>query len=650
MTPNDDTQPVQIDDESWGELLHDATVQAISTQQWRGFRQWLAKVCEDECLNPELPEAARRAFVTQVGLAIWRKIPWQALGLQPFPRDPSRTSSRCACGARRAYNKCCGAIGGLEVIRPQMAWAAAIEVLGVEAVERALSGARAPLGACLALAQHFWRLRRPRKLVQMLEPVLEERGLDELGDDAPGLTWLLALAYRRLGHRRKLEWLVTLAVAGPGPETAIACMSSLIEDASRSGRTDEARHWLQRAQALAPDHPDLIPAELGLLLTEDDYEGISRRAQSWRRHCGTGTLPAELEDVVDALAQIPSDQMIERLGEVLGISDNVEDLGEIALADDEADADETRDLFELDLQSFPRLVSWAEGLGQRAPVAHPLHRTKKGTEATLSAPPKLARLAKKWDDHWPDVDVVAPSAPLTDTLSPWQPSYTGQWLAFLEHHPDAADSLRILTEVHAAVSAVRRISGVDAKADELASVQTTLAARAAAIVHASLPQAGDVTLPRDRGLNEHALLMLYADAEARLQRGELSDATAAFQRVLDLEPHDFTHAREGLMAALLRAGRDEEALALGERYAFDGSSDMRYGRMLATYRRHGGGRTLPLLHEALELGHSEAAYLIRALHNEEPDVVDEPRGTFGPIIDVWRDEPEARAWLARNLG
>jgi tetratricopeptide (TPR) repeat protein len=143
-------------------------------------------------------------------------------------------------------------------------------------------------------------------------------------------------------------------------------------------------------------------------------------------------------------------------------------------------------------------------------------------------------------------------------------------------------------------------------------------------------------------------------AETLESLGRRDEAIAHYLELLRLNTNDNQGVRDVALPALLLAGRDDEAVALLERYADDPSAVWQYGRSLVVYRRDGDSPTArEHLRQALHANRRVSKYLSGAtpLPNEDPD-----RYAFGSeeeavitarlLGKVWSATPGAVAWLA----
>jgi tetratricopeptide (TPR) repeat protein len=145
-----------------------------------------------------------------------------------------------------------------------------------------------------------------------------------------------------------------------------------------------------------------------------------------------------------------------------------------------------------------------------------------------------------------------------------------------------------------------------------------------------------------------------ADALSALDRPE--EAVPHLEDLLRLNPNDNQGVRGDLLHALIGLGREEDAAALLERYAEDGTAVWAYGRALLAFRREGdsfGPRRE--LREALKVNRFVPGYLVRRrpLPEKLPGFYSQGGDDEAVLYatdawDVWENTPGALEWLAER--
>jgi tetratricopeptide (TPR) repeat protein len=191
---------------------------------------------------------------------------------------------------------------------------------------------------------------------------------------------------------------------------------------------------------------------------------------------------------------------------------------------------------------------------------------------------------------------------------PWVPMMADPWLTFLEGNPAAFHSVDVLDDLGAALNLLRE-SGLFWSTDALVE---GLGRRCAGILDRALTDvpAGS-HLPWAMPQNRAALRMESRLGMALISTRREADAFEQEMRLLRLNPGDNHGVRASVMNRLLSAGRDEEAVALAERYPDDAIVEVAYGSVLALYRLGRHADALAALETARNMSPKVVDYLVR---------------------------------------
>lgn len=141
--------------------------------------------------------------------------------------------------------------------------------------------------------------------------------------------------------------------------------------------------------------------------------------------------------------------------------------------------------------------------------------------------------------------------------------------------------------------------------------------------------------------------------------GEPNRAADLYRELLAIDPHDTLNIRLSLSAALLEAGRDEEQLALADRFADEANIYWPWIRALARFRMEGeSDAAVEALDRAVERNPWVPAYLlgIRRIGNDMLiDVERSQEAREGSIfvmvaLTQWLLVPGALEWVRRRAG
>jgi tetratricopeptide (TPR) repeat protein len=136
-----------------------------------------------------------------------------------------------------------------------------------------------------------------------------------------------------------------------------------------------------------------------------------------------------------------------------------------------------------------------------------------------------------------------------------------------------------------------------------------------------------------------------------LDRGD--EAIAHYRELLRLNEGDNQGVRYALLAALLAAGRDDEAQALIDRFGDEPTALWRYGRALAVFRREGDSPAARnALRAALRGNRHVPAFLTGDADWDGPEPTAYAPGSREEAVicesdlgEVWRATPDAVPWL-----
>jgi tetratricopeptide (TPR) repeat protein len=212
----------------------------------------------------------------------------------------------------------------------------------------------------------------------------------------------------------------------------------------------------------------------------------------------------------------------------------------------------------------------------------------------------------------------------------------------LELSPDCADAHVLLAEEARSVEEARDHYARGVDAGERALGPETFAAEAGRF--------WDVLAARPY------MRARFGLARSIEQLGRIDEAVEGYRELLRLDARDALDARSPLLAALLGAGRDEEAAALLAQFEDDPFAIWKYGHALCAFRREGDApEARRRLGAAVQANPRAVAYLVGkrswsgpplgsyALGSEEEAaVVEEALGA------LWRATPGAERWLAQH--
>jgi len=638
-------------------------------------------------LDPEM----RRRFAFWFARAILSAAPLPAGGAPPaFLPKPGRRAP-CPCGSGDRFARCCAPLARtMQQMVPHLReplWIALMPLLPQEQVREALQRGRLDPEVLVAGALRVGEVHnKPRKAAALAETALDVLGLgDERAEDALEVLWNM---YDALGWRGRKKDLLRKAAAAGAPNVRAAAHHRLATIAADQGRFEVAwEHW-EQARRIDPEHTGLGLLEVTLLVSQKRLDEAADRARYWlRRLERDGSLNDGLRAFYETVARDPGgmrlvaldqDDPLRRLdvllreaaarprawprlvppgppeeGEATTGEDDEEELRaalkamgielpegfDLAALETEGSEDLEEELEELEKELAPEE---ARLLAAHYPDGDP------PPERVLVEPGSVADRARGWREVFPAHKPFGTGRePFGGVDAIWEPRQAKRWLAYLERHPEALDSLDVLDDLALAVES----HPVGATLGVPESVYDTVLERGAeAVEHALREHEGPARLPWGWHENRPALRLLMRLAERRSAQGRQEEARGLYQRLLALDPLDSLGVRLVLINEHLRQGDDAEALALAGRYGDDVMVETRFGEALALWRlgRHDDAKA------ALAAAHRDSNRhvipMLCARRRHRPRELDEAFGiSLGgkgqawlyceAMADVWRATP-----------
>jgi tetratricopeptide (TPR) repeat protein len=145
-------------------------------------------------------------------------------------------------------------------------------------------------------------------------------------------------------------------------------------------------------------------------------------------------------------------------------------------------------------------------------------------------------------------------------------------------------------------------------------------------------------------------------ADVLLEQGELEQALAHYQELLNLDDEDILESRQPLLFLLLTMGQNDEAAELLDEFSDDMSCDWLYGQALLTFRQEGDtSMSRAARREAVRYNPHVPAYLSGEKHipgelPEDEDIGDENEAIHYAAMNHqnWWSTPGAIQWLKKG--
>lgn len=660
------------------ELVRDATEEILRHQDERRFFAWMLEHAPGYlgALDETPEERAQRAIATVLGRGIWNATPLPDNDYLPRVLPQPGRNDPCPCGSGQKYKRCCSAVEDLPKPEPDEVWLIAVEHFSEAQLAQAIARNRVPPAALAQRAMRYLDDDEPKRALALLEPLFAVPA-DRLDDRYEPALDALCDVYMELGHdRKKIALLERIGHEGRG-ELKSAALQRLATAWLDAGESDKAWTAFQEAQRHDPNHPSLGLLEVTLLMAQGRREEARGRARFWAarlRRQGAeypeaisqlerfardplgamgeaeATIGASLEftrlkqwieaqagralPLYRAVAQEPV-----KPGDTDGLRSAIaEQLRGMGL--DSASVERETRLMVKQIEHEQEERARQPELFPPQPEAEPLGEPD--AALTLATPDELRPLEAQWHKVFPlPKPVLTEHVPRSDR-DPWVPKVAQSWLEFLERNPAAFDSVDVLDDLAGALNLLHE-KGLFWSTDVQVEV---LGRRCSGILDRALADApADSYLPWSMPQNRPALRMESRLGMALFSTGREAEAFEQEKRVLRLNPDDNHGVRASMVNRLLATGRDEEALALAERYPGDTMVEVAYGRVLALYRLGRHADAAAASKTASRMSPKVADYLVRS-RVRKPKLYGD-YVTYGGDDEAWHYREEMReTWAA----
>ena len=627
--------------------------------------------------------AAAAMMACGMSRSLWRSMPNPSRQFQVEKLPSLGRNDPCAVGLGCKHKLCCGGMPGFPLFDTEHCWAILCEVLPASRMQDILDSGRLPNGM-LSLVAHRMLETDPERVRALLEPHFAGK-LNPKDKHAGDLMLSLCDAYDKLGEpKKKIALLERVSKEGVGQLRADA-LQRLATVHSDAGNFTAAWKLFGEAQRAAPADPSLAHLEILMLVSQKRDAEAEQRAKFWTakftregysdeefpllhwlRQIGQG------HDAAQATADLTADKLSEWETRMIaaveaGLAKPVatQHLRAVALAsmaqDEPEDMEATlvRQLTGMGVSKkeaiaqarkiLPEVV--AAGKKLQGSLLDDKPDTAANNEYVLTTDAQMQTREQQWHRAWPLGKPIS-THPMPDlTVDVWATPQVEYWVAFLEQHPDAMNSLDILDDVMAALA--------DMPNDNSTWAGTPLRAKIHKRTHQLLDavNANDLVLPWLCHENRPALRLLAQEA-FELHDYDEPQALSRMQQLLRLNPNDNHGLRDLVVNLHLARGEDRDALSVIATYPDDNMSALCFGKVLALYRLG-------------DIVNATAA--LKAANKQKPKIVKfllparkaEPKSSpYGIQIggddeawqyreemrDVWESAPGAMEWLKRNAG
>ncbi len=682
-------------------LLTDAVEYIVRHENFNAFKAWLldnvASYQTTDALNAGLREEELEEMAKGLLRPIWNATPLPGNQFKPRPLPKPKRNEICYCGSGKKFKRCCQDVVEAPELPSEYIWHLALHHLDMDVVQDAIRKKWIPPQALILLQDHYLEEGKPKKALQVIEPVFFPATL-HTDEAACSLFDELANLYGVLGYAKKKENLIE-HILEHAPRSPLRCNVLLHQATIFMDRKDSGAAWNNFQQAMRED-PDFLPlgvTEIHLLVAEGNTAKAKDRARFWLaklsrdpkvhgsklleylRKC-TEDPQGAISDITLMHADIPEgftsmlQQSLERplpayaYGMIEPLDLDASEADEVARSMDmvthmskmlrkqgiseeeiERFTEELREQFASGMLSEQQKSATVTTDTTGAPGDDP---SPEEDDYGLTPPEYLLAIEEEWYDIFPLEKPFGTHFTPFGAEEGWDEEAFAAWAAFLEQHPEAFDSLDILDDVAAALLCQPEIKL--SPLIHLDSLFVPLLQRACMILRASVPAGGRLLWAYPN--NRSALRPLARLASLLLGDDRLDQAVPLMQEYLALNPPDNHGFRAPLMNHYIASGALEEALALSDTYLPDMHPEIMYGRILALYRL---GR-LDEAREALTLAMEDLSLTVEFL--VKPKVKRPKLSEYGvkiggedqawfyreEMLDEWRATPGALEWLKNH--
>lgn len=490
---------------------------------------------------------------------IWNATPLRSNRYRPEPLPKLSRNDRCYCGSGEKFKQCCQRIEGqMQAISTEDTWPVLLQMLSAEELREVMELQALPAVVLIGLAEDAFEDGDYEFTCSTLDILFENTpaNLKEEGDYAITLMCNACDELKQINRKQAFlarqsksdnKWLRS---------GALQRSAAMLIDMDDTEAAWSALNALNAARKLTPNDPGIDTLELFLLLSDGQLEQAQRRAEmiqkKWKRQ-NIAEEAAESFEFIQLVIQSPESALdLLNADENNDILDRLRRWIEIATA-------ETATPYEI------------EEVSTQALDVDPLKRER---SYTLETPATLRKIEADWlqiytgDKSFLDNILVESEISLQEVF---------EWLAFLDQHPQAFDSIMILDDI---VSLLQHFEGVDS---------------ARIFDHILSPiyqRVDDIITPFDKDKrfdwgfmdNRPFLRLLGNHIFARWRRGEYIQTLSMMERQIRLNPQDNQGIRCLLMNLYLKLQSNQLALELAENYQDDISPEIALGKVLALYR------------------------------------------------------------------
>lgn len=555
-------------------LLLDSVAEILRYEDAQRYLDWMQQhfssyiddagplAFEDISIPPQMP--------LYLGRAIWNATPLPNNQFKPMPLPEPRRNDPCYCGSGRKYKQCCRQADDFAPpLETDTMMALVAQALPEKQLKPLLASATINHKVLATLALLYLEEGNNRKVQSVLEGVFTSP-IRKTGHQTEYLFTLLCNAYDELGYHKKKSALIEriLKEAGKSPLRSGAWQRLTV---MRMDNGDTAGAWqaFHNAQRDEPDSEHLGVLEVQLLLEENRAEEAAERAHFWvKRLQRRGLDDSPLFELLQNIANNPYQAMMGAESS-LGANPALERLQSWI------EANLPRPLPEYSVEILadePGPDGADEDKDSFAPMP-----SIDGPEGMITPPGELSGIEQKWsmDYGWEKPFSTGMFSHIDEAI--WEEEQVDAWLGYLEHNPEAINSLSILDDLINALSEMPQ----SATPWTQQLVIMPLLEHAMRIVQKIGADHPGIALTWLCLENRPILRLIDAMSYQLKERGEHQQARSYLELGLQLNPLD----NQGIRALLINEYLDEHntlaALQIAERFPDDMLAETVYGKVLA---------------------------------------------------------------------
>ncbi|MBL4774523.1 MAG: SEC-C domain-containing protein [Mariprofundus sp.] len=550
----------------------------------------------------------KRNVARMFAIQIWNNTPLPSNHYRPKPLIKPKRNDPCFCGSGKKHKQCCARLetGEMPIMPSDVMTQCLLEVISKTELKQVWRHLPHPLLGFVAGEWGKASEELAERGVLLLDPIFKQSDAklnqrDELAFDTLAELCIL------LDKPRKKNALVKRIMQHPDKILQAAALHRQCCILGDQGKDDEAWVCFQKAQRLDPNNPSLSHLEILLLMQQGKTEQMQQRGSYWMKRLAKMNRDGELDGLIDVIEEM--------------LSDAPTAMG---------------NLIEHDTPGASRLIAWLKLACKTPPRLMNKVEVYDGACAIEPNNKSAARLERDWNNLFITCD------------DPWE--NPGEWLSMLEAHPELAGSMLIIDDL------IQFTGGLNTPNPMLTFEPLLMLSMFQ--IKQLLPQQPKVPLEWGFIGNRPALRILGFLATTMENMGDDKTAIEMMEWMLRLNPNDNQGFSSTVVNTYLRQHRDQDALALCERYPQAMLVSLCFGHTLALFRL-GKKKQAGVYLSKADQQFPKVVKAISSKRLKQPKEIhpgmvmhggdDEAWYYRNDARQLWLDTPGAMAWLKQCL-